>query len=96
MLQACYGHTEGAAGTTGLLLAVQSMAQRSAAGIMCLREVNPYVGAAVADWATRAGHGPALPRQLGALCEASLAGGQCANRVAFPKPAEAKALFIVP
>ena len=74
MIQACYGHTEGAAGTTGLLLAIQSMSQRCAAGIMCLRDMNPYVSAAVADWAKRAGDAPMLPRQLGALSEALLAG----------------------
>lgn len=74
-VQACYGHTEGAAGTTGLLLAMQSISQRSAAGIMCLRDMNPYVSAAVADWTKRAGHAPLLPRQLGSACQASLAGG---------------------
>ena len=74
MMQACYGHTEGAAGTTGLLLAIKSMSQCSAAGIMCLRNMNPYVSAAVDDWAKRAGHAPMLPRQLGALCQALLAG----------------------
>ena len=73
-MQACYGHTEGAAGTTGLLLATQSISQRSAAGIMCLRDMNPYVSAAVADWTKRTGHAPLLPRQLGSACQASLAG----------------------
>ena len=74
VVQACYGHTEGAAGTTGLLLAIQSMSQRSAAGIMCLRDVNPYVSAAIADWEKRTGLAPLLPRQRGALCETLLAG----------------------
>ena len=73
-MQACYGHTEGAAGMTGLLLAMQSVSQHSAAGIMCLRSMNPYVSAAVADWTKRAGHAPLLPRQLGSACQASLAG----------------------
>lgn len=74
VIQACYGHTEGAAGITGLLLAMQSMLQRSAAGIMSLRDMNPYVSAAVADWAKQAGLAPMLPRQLCALSEISLAG----------------------
>jgi hypothetical protein len=73
-MQACYGHTEGTAGTTGLLLAVQSISQRSAAAIMCLRDMNPYVGAAIADWTKHAGHAPLLPRQLASACQASLAG----------------------
>ena len=73
-MQACYGHTEGAAGTTGLLLAVESMTKPSAVGIMCLRDMNPYVSAAVADWAKRAGLAPMLPRQLGPLQGISLAG----------------------
>ena len=80
VLQACYGHTEGAAGTTGLLLAMQSVTQRSAAGIMCLRDVNPYVSAAVSEWAKRAGQGQLLPRQHGLLCRADLAGRSLAKR----------------
>ena len=74
VLQACYGHTEGAAGTTGLLLAMQSVTQRSAASIMCLRDVNPYVSAAVSEWAKRTGQGQLLPRQHGLLCQEALAG----------------------
>ncbi|CAL5223543.1 g6075 [Coccomyxa viridis] len=35
---------------------------------------GPFVPRAVADWAKRASHAPMLPRQLGALCEALLAG----------------------
>lgn len=74
MVQACYGHTEGAAGTTGLLLAIQSTSQRSAAGITCLRDMNLYVSAAVADWEKRTGPAPMLPRLLGPLCGTMLAG----------------------
>ena len=53
---------------------MQSVTQRKAAGIMCLRAMNPYVSAAVSEWAKRAGHGQLLPRQHGLLCQAALAG----------------------
>ena len=43
--QACYGHTEGAAGVTGLLMAAGALQSRTLPGIMCLRRINPYVQA---------------------------------------------------
>lgn len=61
-VQSCYGHTEGAAGLTGAFLAVEALAKNEAPGIMSLREVNPYVAAALADWRRRSGRSPLLPR----------------------------------
>ena len=63
-LQACYGHTEGCAGITGALMAMAALTQAQAPGVMCLRNVNPYVGSALQEWSP---HGaPLVPRQLAA------------------------------
>lgn len=62
LVQACYGHTEGAAGVTGAFLAVEALRNRTAPGITGLRETNPYVAAALADWRRRSGRSPLLPR----------------------------------
>ena len=64
--KACFGHTEGAAGLTGALLALQPLAHALCSPIMHLRALNPYVTAALGGWAR---HGPqalsaALPRLL--------------------------------
>ena len=61
--KSCYGHTEGAAGLTGMLLALGAQQQQMAAPIVGLREVNPYVASAVEDWRSRHGMAAALPRQ---------------------------------
>jgi acyl transferase domain-containing protein len=65
--KSCYGHTEGAAGLTGLLLAASMASQQAAPAIMHLRSMNPYVQTALSDWAARGG-GRALhlPRQYAA------------------------------
>jgi hypothetical protein len=47
---------------TGALLAVAALQQAAAPGVMCLRGVNPYVGAALGDWRKRAGEAPLVPR----------------------------------
>jgi hypothetical protein len=74
--QACYGHTEGAAGLTGAFLALEALRNAGAPGIMCLRELNPYVVAALADWRRRSGCSPLLPRGLTPhRALSSLAGG---------------------
>ena len=61
--QACYGHTEGTAGITGALLALSALRRAEAPGITNLREVNPYVAAAVESWGARQGMAAVLPRQ---------------------------------
>ena len=64
--QACYGHTEGTAGITGALLAIMALRQSTAAPIMNLRSVNPYVTAALSDWHSLKGLDAHAPRQLAA------------------------------
>ena len=46
-IKSCYGHTEGAAGVTGLLFALNFTTNGVLAPIMCLRKMNPYVESAV-------------------------------------------------
>ena len=62
--KSCYGHTEGAAGLTGLLLAACMAGQQVAPAIMHLRTINPYVAAALADWSAQSSKTLHLPRQL--------------------------------
>ena len=61
--QACYGHTEGAAGLTGALAAMCLACEREAPAVLCLREVNAHVCAALRDWAGATRLAPLLPRQ---------------------------------
>ena len=61
--QACYGHTEGAAGLTGALAAMCLTCEREAPAVLCLREANAHVCAALRDWAGAARLAPLLPRQ---------------------------------
>lgn len=48
--KSCYGHTEGAAGLTGMLLAMEACAARAKPPIMHLRNWNPHVQAALDNW----------------------------------------------
>ena len=64
-VKSCYGHTEGAAGVTGIFLAAESLRQRSHPGVLSLRSMNPYVAAALGDW-RKAGVASSVPRQSGA------------------------------
>ena len=64
--QSCYGHTEGTAGLTGALLAAGALQLRLLPPVVNLREVNPYVSAALGDWRSRQGVAGAAPRQLAA------------------------------
>ena len=52
--KSCYGHTEGAAGLSGLLLAAGSLRTQAAVPIMHLRQLNPHVAAALLGVARRA------------------------------------------
>ena len=60
-LQACYGHTEGAAGITGLLLAASAMHNAASVPVVNLRDINPYVAAAIGDMKHMSAY---APRQL--------------------------------
>ena len=64
-MQSCYGHTEGTAGITGALLALGALSRHSAPPVVNLRQINPHVEVAFADWRKRAGSCVALPRQQG-------------------------------
>lgn len=61
--KSCYGHTEGAAGLTGVLLAAASLQSTSLSPIMHLRNLNPHVGAALGDWKRSAGVLATVPLQ---------------------------------
>ena len=61
--KSCFGHTEGAAGLTGLLLAVRCLQDSSRPAIMHMRGMNPHVGAALADWQRQMGLDAVIPRQ---------------------------------
>jgi hypothetical protein len=68
-VKSCYGHTEGTAGITGLLMAVGAANHQGVPPVMHLRTLNPYVEAALGDWARAAGKAAhsstaLLPRQL--------------------------------
>ena len=63
-VKACYSHTEGAAGITGMLLAAESLSRAAAPPIVNLRIVNPYVAAALSDWQSQKCLTPQAPRQL--------------------------------
>ena len=49
-MKACFGHTEGAAGIHGALLAILAVQDSVAPAIMHSRSLNPYVQNALADW----------------------------------------------
>lgn len=71
--KACYGHTEGTAGLTGLMLAGLVINQSSAPAVMHLRSFNPYVQAALSDW-SKGQRGPVVPRQTSPKILKGLAG----------------------
>lgn len=74
--KSCFGHTEGTAGITGLLLSMAALHSEAAPAVMHLRNLNPYVATAMGDWArARAGAGVRALRQAAPAILASGAGG---------------------
>jgi acyl transferase domain-containing protein/acyl carrier protein len=61
--KACYGHTEGTAGITGLLAALGPLQHGAVPAVMHLRTPNSYVTAALADWRRARGAPTYVPRQ---------------------------------
>lgn len=61
-MKACFGHTEGAAGIHGAMLAVLAVQQLAAPAIMHLRGLNAYVSTAIADWKTTCNLTAAAPK----------------------------------
>lgn len=51
--KACFGHTEGTAGITGLLLSISVMQQGATPPVANLRSINPYVEAAMGSEADK-------------------------------------------
>lgn len=64
-VKACFGHSEGAAGIHGGLLALLAVASRAAPPVMHARSLNPHVDAAVADWRQTHGVTAVVPRVRG-------------------------------
>ena len=73
--KACFGHTEGTAGLTGLLLAAASLQQATAPPVMHLRSLNPYVAAALTDWVRQRGAAVRAPRQAAPAAGTGLLAG---------------------
>ena len=67
--QACYGHTEGAAGLAGAMTAAALCCSALAPPVTTLRQLNPYMAAAASDWRARQGMQAEIPRQI-ASCPA--------------------------
>jgi 3-oxoacyl-(acyl-carrier-protein) synthase len=61
--KSCYGHTEGAAGLTGVLLAAAAASQRMVPPVMHLRSWNPHVAAALDTWRSQSKLTAAVPVQ---------------------------------
>ena len=61
-VKACYGHTEGAAGIHGAMLAVLAVQGRGVPSVMHSRQLNPYVDAAVGDWQAASNVTGIIPR----------------------------------
>jgi Beta-ketoacyl synthase, C-terminal domain len=61
-VKSCYGHTEGAAGLTGTLFALQELAMSCRPAVMNLRNTNPYIQAAFTDWMRTHKLTPSVPR----------------------------------
>ena len=67
--QACYGHTEGAAGLAGAMTAAALCCSALAPPLTTLRQLNPYTATAASDWQARQGMQAEIPRQI-ASCPA--------------------------
>eukprot|EP00951_Prasinocladus_malaysianus_P020204 scaffold165037_cov48-Prasinocladus_malaysianus.AAC.1 len=65
-VKSCFGHTEGAAGITGLWMAAFGLQYQAGPGIMHLRTPNPHVTAAWQDWVSKGNLHPWVPRECGA------------------------------
>ncbi len=61
-VKACYGHTEGAAGLQGGLCSILSLQMAAIPPIMHLRNINPYVSAAITEWKASSNLQAFIPR----------------------------------
>ncbi len=63
-VKACFGHTEGAAGIHGALLAIMAVQNSAAPPIMHSRSLNTYVQNAIADWKASCNLTAVVPKVL--------------------------------
>ena len=61
--KSCLGHTEGAAGVTGALLALRYLAHSAIPPVMHLRNVNSHIQISLAQWPAQRGLLPQVGRQ---------------------------------
>lgn len=73
-VKAVFGHTEGAAGLTGLLLAHGQLVAACQPSVMHLRGLNPYVQAALQDWRKSHSAQAVIQRQTGPAIAGAAAG----------------------
>ena len=62
--KACIGHTEGAAGLHGTLLAMAALQRAAAPALLHCRTINPYVASALGEWRRAGGLKPSAPKVL--------------------------------
>jgi hypothetical protein len=62
-IKSCYGHTEGAAGITGLFMVAQITSRHCVSPSMHLNSVNAYIEAALTDWQMNGQLAASMPRQ---------------------------------
>ena len=76
-VKSCYGHTEGAAGLTGLLMTAMALHHRAWPGLSHCRTLNPHVSSALRPRGDGEQNGASVPRQCApaAACGSSLGGG---------------------
>jgi acyl transferase domain-containing protein len=72
--KSCFGHTEGAAGLTGLVAAAGAAHHQSSPAIMHLRTVNPYVESALSGWGDSSRLAAHIPRQTAPHMSANVSG----------------------
>ena len=82
-VKSVYGHTEGVAGLTGVLMAAATLLHAAATPVVNLGTLNPYVTSALEGWKTVASSIAAVvPRQYAPapdLQQAYVAAGVCAD-----------------
>ena len=72
-VKSVYGHTEGAAGITGVLMAAAALRHAAAAPVANLGALNPHVASALEGWRNGGGAASAvLPRQCAPAADGPL------------------------
>lgn len=83
--KSCFGHTEGAAGLTGMLLALQACSANALPPVMHLRNWNPHVASALDGWQSKARRAAAIPlQQAGKLFRDLTSSTACTCKGCFP------------